>query len=256
MPEQNIDPGQNPGAGEQSLKEIKDPVSGKMVKVPADVESLIGHMVSTTRKKADEDYKPILDKVSKLEGTEGELEDLKSQLEKMRLDSLSAEERAAENAKKVIQEAKKEAEFSKQETGAWKKRFEETTVRNDILSAFAGTKLCNPEQVAILLEREGNARVEEIIDSNSGKPTGRFETRVTLTIEDEKGKKETLDGTPKELFKKWISMEVNSHHVQVDIKPGAGTGKKVQLPSGEKVDMSTLDPVARMNIERERQRAK
>lgn len=241
---------QSKGSGE-NLVDFKDPETGQTIKIPKELQSVLGHVISHTRKKTESDYAPLTETIKQLEGENKELIGLKEQLEKMELDKMTAEQKAQANAKKVIDDALKREKTMSEERDSWKKRYTDSTIRSDIVTSFGDSKLCNPSQVAILFETEGKARIEEKVDNN-GKPTGVYETRVTLSIEDEKGNITQEDGTPAELFPKWIKMERNSYLVQNELKPGGGTGKKVTLSTGEKVDLSQIkDPTARMNAYRE-----
>ena len=222
------------------FKEIIDPVSKKSVKIPVEFDAVLGHFISSTRTNVEQQFKPLLEKIS---GENTELKDIKTEYDRLKEQSMSAEERAQANAKKVIQEHEKTAKAASEEAATWKTRFERSTVRNDIFAAFGDTKLCNPGQVALLFENEGRAKVAEVIDED-GKTTGAFETRMTLTLENDKGESEKIEGTPAELFKKWIKMERNLHHVQNDIAPGAGARPHKSMAG--KIDPN-LSPVERMN---------
>jgi len=227
-----------------------DPVTRKSIKIPKELEVFLGHTISSTRSQTEDKYKTMIDQ---LQNEAADLPAIRAELEKIQEEKMTAEERAASNAKKKIDEANKNAEKYKDFAENWKRKFEESTIKNDILSSFGDTKLCNPSQTAYLLEREGNARVEEIIDAE-GKPTGRFETKLSLQIENEDGNIEDLEGTPLELFKKWINQERNLHHQVIDIKSGGDT-KRIKTVGG-RIDYSKLSPTERMNIHREQGRAK
>ena len=222
------------------FKEIIDPVSKKSVKIPVEFDAVLGHFISSTRTNVEQQFKPLLEKIS---GENTELKDIKSEYDRLKEQSMSAEERAQSNAKKVIQEHEKTAKAASEEAATWKTRFERSTVRNDIFASFGDIKLCNPGQVALLFEDEGRAKVAEVIDED-GKSTGAFETRMTLTLENDKGESEKIEGTPAELFKKWIKMDRNLHHVQNDIAPGAGARPNKSMAG--KIDPN-LSPVERMN---------
>ena len=247
----NIDDPVQTGNLEEFIEKI-DPVTKKPVKIPKNMESILGHFISTTRSSVEGQYKPLLEQ---LESESTELKDIKAEYEKLKEQSMTAEEKARENAKKVILEHEKKAKIASEKAELWEERFKKSTIKNDILSSFsfANVKLCNAEQTALCFETEGRARVSEIIDPD-GKPTGRFETRVSVMIENDKGETEEVEGTPAEVFKKWISLERNSHHVANDITPGGGTHRS--SVGGKKVDYISLSPTERMNRYREQARAK
>lgn len=227
------------------MVEKTDPVTGKTYKIPAELDIYLGHVISRTREETDKKYKPI---VEKIEAEKSEMTEIRAEYEKLKEANLTAEQRADANAKKAIEKHEVAAKLSRDEAIMWKTRFEETSIKNEIFASFGGEKLCNPEQTAMCLEREGSARMEEKVDAN-GKPIGKFETRLTLTIENEKGEFETVDGTPAELFKKWVKQDKNLHHLRNDMPPGGGT--KSGTHKGGKKDFSGLSPVERINAARE-----
>lgn len=228
-----------------------DPVTKKSFKIPAELEPVLGHFISATRSSIESQYKPLVEQIEK---ENVELKDIRTEYEKLKEQSMSAEQRAEANAKKVIVEHEKKAKIAIEEAGTWKKRFEEMTIKNDIYSSFGDAKLFNPSQAVLLFQNEGEARISEVVDE-SGKPTGRFETRVTLMLENDKGEVEKVEGTPTELFKRWIKLDRNLHHVQNDVNVGAGTKPTASGMRKGKVDM-TLHPTERMKQYREQQTTK
>lgn len=247
------DEGTKGGGGEEGLKlsgkfvEKVDPVSKQKIKIPAEFESVLGHFISFTRNEAEGRFKPMLEA---LENEKADLSGIKAEYEKLKEASMTAEERAQSNAKKVIDEHEKNRKKAEDERDRFKGLFFQTIVRNDILSSFGDTKLFNPQQVAVLFEQEGRAVPEELVDS-SGKPTGKWGTKMTLSLENDKGETEEVSGSPSELFKRWIGLDRNLHHVQNDIPSGSGT-RQNQNSKG-KVDFSKLSPTERMNAARQAQ---
>jgi len=235
----------------QKFVEIVDPVTQQKVKVPAGLDSLFGHIISKTRSETESQFKPIM---AKLEEENADLSVVREEVEKLRQASMTAEERAQENAKKVISEHEKKAKNAIDEANTWRGRFETSIIKNDILSSFGDVKLCNPNQVAILFEAEGKAKPSEIVDSE-GKPTNEFEARVKLVLEDDRGQPETVEGTPKELFGRWIKLDRNSHHVMNDLPPGSGA--RPGKPSGKysQEQLAAMNPTERMKFAREQDKA-
>jgi hypothetical protein len=228
-----------------------DPITKKLVKIPKEVDSLIGHYISSTRENAKKDYEPLLEKINTLESENKEFTAVKEELEKLRFENMTADERAQENVKKVVRESNNAVKTASEERDYFKNLFERQTIKNDIYSSFGNVKLCNTEQVMVLFESEGKARVEKII-GDDGKPTGEYETRVTLMLEDKDKYVEKVEGNPKELFKRWIALERNAHHIQNDIAIGSGAMKsKTIMKDGKKVDLMGLSPVERLNAVRE-----
>jgi len=225
-----------------------DPVTGKTVKIPAELESVIGHFVSKTRSEVEAKFRPMLEQ---LESDKTDFETIKSEYEKLKEASMTAEERAQENARKKIQEHERTAKEKSEEAMKWKGMFEKSTIKNDIFSSFGDTKLCNPGQTAMIFEMEGQAFMSEVVN-NDGKPTGNFETRVRVLLEDDKGNPEEIEGTPAEVFKKWISLDRNSHHLLNTMSPGSGSRTGGNKTGGMSQDqLMKLSPTERMKIARE-----
>jgi hypothetical protein len=228
--------------------EKTDPVSGKKVKIPVEYDSVLGHFISKTREETERRFKPMLEA---LESEKADLSGIKAEYEKLKEASMTAEERAQNNAKKVIDEHEKKRKVAEDERDRFKNLFFSSTIRNEILSSFGDIKLCNPEQVAILFETEGGARPEELVDSE-GKPTNRWGAKVKLMLEDDKGNPEEVEGSPKELFKRWIGLERNAHHVQNNIIPGGGSRQGTHTKG--KTDFSKLPPKERIDAARQAQK--
>jgi hypothetical protein len=235
------------------FQDIKDPKTGKAVKVPKEIalsiQEVIGHSISTTRDTVKSEYKEVMDELAKLKSDNEELTQVKEAFERLKDSQLSEQEKIEKDAKRVIDEHKKVAENKIKEAEKWKSLFEKSTIKNDILSSFGDTKLYNPEQVAWIFEKEGNANLREKIDGN-GKPTGIFETIVSLKLEDNDGKPEEIEGTPAEVFKRWIDLERNFHHRQNELPPGGGTPPAGKGSSG-KIDFSGLKSTDKLNKARE-----
>ena len=141
--------------------EKKDPKTGEIIKIPIEMESYIGHIISTTRNSIENQYKPL---VEKLQGDNTELSELKAEYDKLKEANMTVEEKARADAARKIAEHEVTAKNAQKDAEKWQALYKETTIKNDILASFGDTKLHNPEQVAILMKNEGRARVEEVLD--------------------------------------------------------------------------------------------
>lgn len=209
-----------------ALVEKKDPVSGDMIKIPIELEPFFGHVISSTRNSIEGQYKPM---VEKLQNESAELSDVRAELQKIKEASMTAEEKATANAQRKIAEYETKAKNASEESVKWKGRFFDTMITNDIFGAFGDIKLCNPQQTAILFQKEGKAQVESVLDA-SGQPTEHFQTKIFLKLRNETtGLLENVEGTPKELFKRWVNQEDNLHHQLNNLASGgnssAGKGR-------------------------------
>lgn len=240
------------------MVEKVDPVSNQKVMIPVELETFFGHTISRTRDAVkveyESKYKPLLET---LEKEAGEGSQAKAELEKIKLEAMTAEERAQANAAKVIAEHEKVRKQATEEANTWKSRYEKSTIKTDIMSSFGDAKLCSPEQAMILFQIEGGARLSEVVNGE-GKPTGEFETRVTLMLEDKNGNPEQVEGTPKELFKRWIALERNSHHVMNTMSAGSGTRPAGGYKGGRinEEALMKLSPTERMKFAREQGQGK
>ena len=243
----------DPPAGGDEFVTIKDPVTNEDVKVPKDLQSLFNHSVSGTRtatqNKMKEEYGGILSEVElKLKTKETENEDILAQLQEIRERDMSAEEKAQEQLKVRLKEYDSKIETSNKEALKWKDMYYTDRKYRDIHGSFTGVNLCNPDQVAQLMENEGRADIREIMDS-SGNATGNYETILTLNIENKDGEVVEMVGNPKELFKPWILQKKNSHHISNDLSSGGGTKfNNVGITDG--VDLSKMNPTERLKYAR------
>lgn len=236
--------GQAPPDTKGTFVERVDPITNKKVKIPKELDVFYGHIISATRKSTEDKFKPIVEAVEK---DKAELSEVRLELEKIREASMTAEERAQKNAEKKIREHENLVKQSQEDASNWRQRFTQSSIRNDIYSSFGEVRLCNPEQVQILFAQEGRARIEEIVDQD-GKPTGEFETRVTINLVNDKGEVNAVEGTPQQLFPKWIGQERNLHHQVNQLASGAGS-QGTQRKG--KADYSLLSPIERMKKARE-----
>jgi len=231
--------------------EIKDPKTGNKIKVPKELkmDEIIGHTISTTRDTVEEKYKNLMTEIENLKSENKDLSRVQEEYQRLRESQMSEKEKIESNAAKVIKDHERAAKEATETAAKWKALFEKSTIRNDILSSFGDVKLFNPGQVALLFENEGNARISEKI-GNDGKPTGKFETMLTLTLEDKDGKPETIEGTPSELFQKWIDLERNFHHRQNELPPGGGTPPSAK-GKGAGIDWGSMKATDKLNKARE-----
>ena len=208
-------------SGGAEMVSFKDPISGNEVQVPKNIEVLLGHVVSSTRKSIESKYKPLIEK---LEGDTSELAEVRLELEKMKEANMSAEEKAQANAKRLIAEADARTTDALEKAETWEGEFIRLKKRVDIMNSFGNIVLCNPEQTAMVFEREGDAQVVPVLDSEGKAVPGQFQTRLSLNLTDEKsGELRRVEGTPKELFKKWINEDNNLHHQLNDLSPGGNS---------------------------------
>jgi len=240
------------GEGDKGMKfsgvliEKQDPITKKIFQIPKELEPILGHFINYTRGETEKKYKPMLEA---LESEKNDLTGIKAEYEKLKEASMTAEDRAMANAKKAIAEYERKALTSEEKSKKFERLFSDAIVDNDILTSFGATKLCNADQVKILFREEGGAHYEEKVDGE-GKPTGKYGTRMTLALENDKGEPELVEGTPAELFSRWIKLERNAHHVLLDMGTGGGSRQGTSTKGG-KVDFLKLPPKERIDAARQ-----
>lgn len=235
------------------MVEKVDPVTGAKIQVPKEFDVLLGHMISKQREEVEGKYKPL---VTQLEEEKNKSHEVEAELNRIKEASLSAEERAANNAKKVINEHENKRKAAEVERDHFKGKYFEMITRNAVYDSFGDTKLCNPEQTAILFEIQGLPEIEEIVDG-MGKGTGRFEPKFTLEFTNDQGEPEKIKGRAKDLFKRWIELPENDHLVQNDLIPGGG-GPRGGGPKGNSSVLSgeaydKLPPSEKLKLARKEQ---
>ncbi len=147
-----------------------------------------------------EEKRKVVAELETLKKTVGITESRKTELEKQ-IEGLKASyqtkaEQDAERLEKVLNESKTNFESKSKEADGWRTRYTDTVIDRDILAA-AGSDAFSPELIVKVLKPD--TKLVEVIDEN-GKPTGRFEPRVTVQKEKD-GKIITLELTPAEAVK-------------------------------------------------------
>lgn len=234
------------------MVEIPDPVTGSKVQIPKEYSILLGHVISKQREEVEGKYKPLL---KELDEEKERSAGVQAQLDKIKEESMSAQERAEHNAKKVIDEHEKKRKSAEEETAKFKALYFKTIIRNSVHEAFGDTKLCNPEQTAILFEAQGTPEIEEVVDG-LGKPTGEFQPKFTFKFQNDNGEFEPVSGSAKELFKKWIELPENWHHIQNDLPPGGnsrGSQNRVKQHGLSDEDYNKLSPSEKLKMARKQQ---
>jgi chaperonin cofactor prefoldin len=202
----------------------KDPVTGIWHDLPEGANELIGHIISSTRSTVQRELKGKLEPANKkLEELAQMNQTLTEELEALREQTMSADDKKKSEAKKEADKYTKQLDDMTKQSAQWQRKFFDMKLQSDIYSAFDDVGLYNPEQTAVVFIAEGKARIEERKDKN-GNPTGDYITLVTLTLpKNENGETEEVTGTPKELFRKWVSQDRNLHHMTNGLRPGGGS---------------------------------
>jgi len=150
-----------------------------------------------------------------------QMKDTTAQLEAMKTEGMSDDEREAhqtqiktlktqwqtkvqqerEETERVAGEAKTAQEALTGERDAWKSRFEESTISNQLTRASTdpSVKAANPDLITQILRPQTSMRP---ITNDDGEQTGQFEAVVSFASKDKEGKLQTLEVTPAEAIAK------------------------------------------------------
>jgi hypothetical protein len=181
--------GETPPAGQQPPAQ---PPKDKTFDQAA-VDKIIQERLAEERKKFSKREQDLLAKLNDLDLTAKQKADLETQLEEMRVQTLSKEEQAKIAQKKKDEEWERKYKSAVEDKEKVFKTFTEEKIRRDLMDA-ASSVATKPFQVVALLR--GDARLAEKLDE-SNKPTGGYETRVKfVAVKD--GKNVELDLTPVE----------------------------------------------------------
>lgn len=237
---------------------IKDPVTQQDVQIPKSLESFTNHLISGTRGVVKKDLQKEHDRLTgelreQLAAKEKDYVEIDAKLQEIQELGQTAEQKAKNEYDKVSKENALKVEKAETESKGWKDLYFEHKKVTDTFSSFDIKDVHNPEQVVQLFLTEGGAEVVEIIN-DQGEKTGKFETIVNIDIEDKDGKIESLSGTPKELFGKWIAKKQNFHHVINTLEPGGGSNFSRKPGAVDSNMLEGLSPVERMKIARQQEK--
>lgn len=123
---------------------------------------------------------------TKVTMTAQEKETYEAQLEELRKQTMSKEELANRERKKIEDKLVKERDDALSLSKNWQKRFEDSTIIRTLMDASVANEAFAPQQVVSILSP--NARVVELMDE-SGKPSGNFDVVVKFNDVDSKTNK-------------------------------------------------------------------
>lgn len=174
---------------------------------------------------------------SKVNMTSQEKENFEHQLEELRQKSMTQEEIAARERKKIETQLTKERDEAKNAMTAWQRRFEDSTIRRTLMDAAVANEAFAPNQVVSILA--SNAKVVELSDDN-GKPKGEFDVIVKFQDVGKDGKPIMLELPANEVVKRMKELSDTYGNL---FKNGVlgGTGSN-NGKGGKAVDASKMTP--------------
>lgn len=242
------------GSPPKEMMQMKDPVTNEEVTIPKELESFFNHTISGTRGKIktelQEKYQSLMQEVeTKLKEKENENSEILQQLTKMKEQDMTAEERAKEQLKRLMQDNEKKLDTTAKERDNWKNLYFQHKITSDIYTSFGDVGLCNPEQTAYLFQKEGRAEIREKLN-NLGEKTGEWETMMSIFIKDKDGNSQELTGSPAELFQKWINQPHNAHHLANNLRPGGGSQYGGDSSKIDPAMLQGMNPVEKLKLAR------
>jgi hypothetical protein len=199
-----------------------DPKTQQPVQVPKTLEAFIGHVASINRK---DERRKMEDEKTELSEQFGELkkenEDLRAKLKSG--DSTKQIETIKGEYEKTLKDQMSVIEKTKGEVDAWRVRYEQSSIDNDLNDALSGFVLNNSQQTKATLKLLGNARYVEKRDLATGQGTGQFNTVLTIPVIDKDGKIIQEDLTAADAVKKFFAQKDNAFHLKNTLAPGGGT---------------------------------
>jgi hypothetical protein len=189
-----------------------------------DLQKIIGHAVGTTKKI---ERKKIDETKNEYQSLKQEYETIAEKLQELETKDLSEVEKENLKLKKQLQEFEKKTKTFEETATQNFQKFENEKIQSDLFRSISGYDLHNSSQTVKLFKADCSPSL--IADED-----GNYQTKAQVTIQNEKGEFETIEGNPQEVFKLWISQEEQSYLLKNNLKPGGSTSK-----TG---NMSTVDP--------------
>ena len=188
------------------------------------------------RRKAESKQKELLSKVESLELTAKQKEALESQLEELRTQGLSEQEKIKQTLSKKEKEFEKQVKQLAEERDAHAQRYANLRINHELTRAASENKAKHSWQIVEFLAPR--TRLAPVL--NEGKPTGEFEPRVKIEVSKE-GKLVPLDLTPADALKAMKEdTERFGNFFESGLVPGVGTNPNKS--SGGALDIKTMTP--------------
>lgn len=192
------------------------------VRFEKEQQAYVNALLAEERRKAQQKNDALITELetqkTRVSTTAAERKQLEQRIEDLRAEYATKEEMEKQSVSKQLKSLDEKLKAREAEAAAWKARFEQNKRRVDLTQAAVSNGAFNPNQVVTLLE--GNTRLIDAIDPETGKPTGEFETRVRIQVKDDAGKVVPLDLTPADAVAK--IKEQADLYGNLFIAPGTG----------------------------------
>lgn len=174
---------------------------------------------------------------------------LNTQVEELRLQTTTSEERARTALERQKKEYDGKLTTATTERDEWRGRYTETAIGHEITNAAVTNEAFAPSQIAAILRP--NTRLTEELDE-TGKPTGRLIPKVKFDALDKDGKAITLDLTVTEAVKRMKETpDVYGNLFKSNAQGGLGTQAPAGQGKGGKLDVKNMPPGTYRKIRKE-----
>lgn len=213
------------------------------VKPPATfTQEQLNTFLADERRKAETKQKELLSKVESLELTAKQKEALESQLEELRTQGLSEQEKIKNTLSKKEKEFEKTLKQLAEERDAHAKNYANLRINHELTRAASEQKAKHSWQIVEFLAPR--TRLAPVL--NEGKPTGEVEPRVKIEVTKE-GKLVSLDLTPADALKAMKDdAERFGNFFESGLVPGVGTS--TNKTSNGKPDIKSMTPAEVMKF--------
>lgn len=156
-------------------------------------------------------------------GTKDEKDRLDKQIEQLRMDLMSAEDRAKADKENLRKQAESEKKVLESDRDLWKQRYTEETIARALTDAAGAERAISPEPLLAMLRHR--TRLVPRIDKDTGQETGELIVKTRMSVPNEKGEVNDLDLTPAEAVRKMKEDDKYGYLFQGDKAPGIGGGQ-------------------------------
>lgn len=221
-----------------------DPAAGAGTPPKTFTQDQMNKILADDRRKNQAKQKELLTQLEQLQQTarltDDERNNLNAQVEELRLQTTTAEERARTALDKQKKDYDVKVTTLTTERDEWRNRYTETAIGHEITNAAVTQEAFSPGQIAAMLRP--NTRLTEELDG-TGKPTGRLIPKVKFEASDKDGQPIVLDLTVPEAVKRMKETpDVFGNLFKSTAQGGLGTQAPTGQGKGGKVDVSKLTP--------------
>src|SRR5208283_5000095 len=157
-----------------------------------------------------------------------EREQLAQQLEDMRKETQTKEQRLAAERKELESKLTKQLTDEKKDRDTWKSRYCEETTARALTDAAAGNDAFRPDQIVTVLKPY--SRLTEIVDEQ-GKGTGKFKVLIDFPDQDDNGQPTTVTHTAESAVRRMKDLpQVYGNLFRSGVVSGIGSGSGPGTP--------------------------